>query len=139
MHIYAITRGHRPNVQQFIHDIEAQAWQFPHGPMNPISKERANIVQTGVRPIQFWEFVIPYIDCEENLQVFLSTIAPTPHKITSKEEFFLKRIRKFLHAEPVPKYDPNGPRRFVRSIHVECTPIGIKSDILHPKDGYEML
>ena len=48
-----ITRGYYRDVQRFIDDFSAQAWPFP--------KYRGNegVIQTGVRPIQLWEFSVP--------------------------------------------------------------------------------
>jgi len=130
MHIYAITRGYYRDVARFIDDFSAQPWPFPNF-------KGGDTIQTGVRPIQLWEFIVP----KEQLDMALRTVSISPRTEFSPSMRYLTwALRKLLKAKQVPEIDlsPNLPKRIVWNRALECTPIGIKEDEIHP-EGYEML
>jgi len=128
MHLYCLTRGIKHDVDRFINDLQAQYFKMPN-------YAKGNIVQMGVRPIQFWEMVFP----KDELDVVLPTVIHGGHKFNVWEEFLMKRLRAMLKAKKIPVFDENSPRRMIYHQNVECTGIGIKDDIDHPKEGHEML
>lgn len=127
MHIYAITRGYYRDVARFIDDWCAQAWPFPN-------YKKGDVIQSGARPIQLWEFTFP----KEQLDMALRTLSVCPRsEHDSKQKYLAWMLRRFLQAKQIPKFEP-GPKRIVWNHFIECTPIGIKEDPIHP-DGHEML
>jgi len=128
MHLYCLTRGIKHDVDRFINDLQAQYFNMPN-------YKKGNIVQLGVRPVQFWEIVFP----KEALDQVLPTVIHGGHKFNVWEEFLMKRLRAMLKAKKIPVFDANAPRRMVYHQNVECTGIGIKDDIDHPTEGHEML
>jgi len=132
MHLYAISRGHKPRVDEWISDLQA-IW-LPFDFTHPITKEKQNLIKLGIRPIQLWEFIFP----KEHLEIMSRTIIHTPHAFSKKEEFFVKQFRKLLKAKEVPKFNEEGKKYFTLNTDVEVTPIGIKEDETAP-GGYEQL
>ena len=125
--MYCFTRGYHWDVNRFIHDLSAQPWPFPNF-------KKANIIQTGVRPIQFWEFVFPK-DC---LPQFYSTVNMSGVPLSTKQEYAMKLMRTMLQAKKIPDDIAEVPPRAVWKQNIECRPIGIREDVNH-KEGHEML
>lgn len=133
MHLYVVTRGIKHCVDRFISDLQAQ--YFPFEFTDPETKKKSNIIQLGVRPIQLWEIVFP----KESLNEVLATVIKSPPEFNSTQQKALSVLRKLLKCKPIPEIPPNSRRRIVFDQHIECSPIGIKDDIMHPTQGHEML
>jgi len=132
MHFYCITRGVKPNIDRFISDLQAQYWPFEY--TNPVTKEKCNLVQMGVRPIQFWEMVFP----KESMNEALKTMLVCQPTLSKNQERLAALMRKCLNAKKIPEIPPETRRRIVFDRDLEVTPIGIKEDKMHPQ-GHEML
>jgi hypothetical protein len=128
MHLYMITRGIKPNVDQFI--TELQGKYLPFKCPNPQGDPKVLVPflnQIHVRPIQLWEIVFP----EEHKDAVLNTVlTPYPHKKHtqhSKHEKWIWAMRKGLGAEEIPDYKKEI--KFpISDAGVERIGIGIKKD-----------
>lgn len=125
MHLYLITRGHKPDVDRFIAELQ--------GVYNPFNYQgQRMMVGTQVRPIQFWEIVFP----EKALDVMLRSIlednqgmAATPHI-----QKYLAAMRLGLKLQKIPPYEycnKFGKRLPYHPLYlnnVEKIGVGIKPD-----------
>ena len=125
MHLYAVTRGIKHDVDRLI--TELQGKYIPY----EFKKGEIGALQLSIRPIQLWEICFP----EAELQKVLNTLKDTgTSRISNTQRFF---IRKMLKADAVPKIDENIPGMQVYKSNVEIALIGIKKDVYI--DGVEMI
>jgi hypothetical protein len=125
MHLYAVTRGIKHDVDRLI--TELQGKYIPY----EFKKGEIGALQLSIRPIQLWEICFP----EAELQKVLNTLKDTgTSRISNTQRFF---IRKMLKADAVPKIDENIPGMPVYKSNVEIALIGIKKDVYI--DGVEMI
>jgi len=119
MHIYLITRGIKSDVDRFINDLRGKYLPFKD------ALNRNLMVQTAVRPIQFWEIVFP----KEHRDIMLTTIfdknlGKTQH---SKHQKWLWALRKVLGADPIPEYKTDQFLPIYKQ-NIEMVGVGIKED-----------
>ena len=119
MHLYMLTRGIKPKVDDYINDLLAQ--YFPYG-------TDKRWVQLSVRPIQLWEVVFPK-DC---LHDVLQTVLPIPAWKDWKPKKGLGPLRMAVKAKKIPEMDisfkENQMIRPIRKDVVAVYPFGIKED-----------
>ena len=131
MHLYAITRGIKPDVDRYINELLSK--YFPY-PIKGISGEQTAMVQLAVRPIQLWEFVFP----KEVLPMAVGTICNESLTCGDFRDKFLNGIRLMLKAKKLPKWDyAKLPKLPIYKPNVAVYPIGWKGDKNWP--GPEML
>jgi hypothetical protein len=132
MHLYVITRGHKPRVDQLISDLQAQYFPYER------KKTKTNMVAMGVRPIQIWELVMP----KESLNCVANTLWPDTVNPWDNCQKWVKpsltALRLALGAKKIPDMDPNIPRRIVDNNDIGIYPVGIKEDKIN-EDGEEAL
>lgn len=116
MHLYILTRGIKHDVDRFINDLQAQyfPWKMEGQPND--------WVQLGVRPVQFWELVVP----KEYIQTMMRTLWYDNN--TDNYQHRLGALRKLIGAKKIPPIDPSIPRRIIYKDNVSIYPIGIKED-----------
>ena len=134
MHAYAITRGVKMWVDNYITQLQGKYFPFE------VKKGAAGLpkgkamLQMQVRPVQLWEFVFP----KEQKDIALATIfgkdGITQHK---KHRKYIKWLAKILGIKPFPKYD-NTKAHMVDRSNVEVIGVGIKEDY-NFEDGTEAL
>lgn len=128
MHLYALTRGIKFDVDRMVEGLSAM--NLPYG---------RGLVQLAMRPVQLWEMVFP----EKSLPVVLKSLSW--NNVQRKEiKPHVFALRKLLGAKPLPKFDfKKFPSVFVYHNNVGFYPIGIKHDKLWPKghalEGLEQL
>lgn len=126
MHLITLTRGHKPNVDMAINDLQA---------MNLLTNNNGKQTYTGlgVRPVQLWEFVFP----KEHLEFMLATMHYRDENEPMVEDKF-KWIRRALKLKKIPKLDYSTlKRQLIRKEHVAFHHIGIKEDLFN--NGTELL
>jgi len=129
MHLYAITRGIKNDVDRFITLLQGAFLPY----------DKAKVVQVAVRPVQLWEIVFP----EEHKDIMLTTVLggdASMKGITNqpKHRKWVAMIRKVLGVQKIPKYktDRQLPCAGAK-LNMEVVGVGIKED--YKKDGLERL
>ena len=140
MHLYAITRGIKHEVDRFINDMQAQYYRA----INPRVAKALGVdptipvwTQFAMRPVQLWEMVFP----AEHLNEVLATVTTGERDLTTKQNALFAGFRKMLGAKKIPKIEGDltkMPQRIVYKQNMECHLIGIKEDSVQ-EDGSEML
>lgn len=125
MHLYAVTRGIKHDVDRFITELQGKYF-----PIDVKGEKMA--VQCGVRPIQLWEIVVP----EPSMPQLIATVGGGSKR--TKNHYVFKLIKKLLGADKVPEVPSETKPLPVYRENVEIYLIGTKKDLYH-KDGYEML
>lgn len=121
-------------MDRLIEDLQAQYYPYKANKEN-------YYVQLAVRPIQFWEIVMPEPELDSVMKMIWNTNANAAnHGSNSKFKYPMAMIRKGLGVQKIPTFDEKLPKR-VTSQHeikdVACYPIGIKPD--NYKNGNEEL
>jgi len=128
MHLYAITRGIKKEVDDFITQLQGKYLPFKWreketDPFKDMS------VQFSVRPIQLWEFAFP----EEHKDIVLATILGEDEKFLGdpKKDKWIKKmcwgLRKMLKVDPIPKFKKDNAMPICRQ-HMTVVGIGVKKD-----------
>ena len=120
MHLYITTRGIKHDVDRFINDLQAQYFEYPH----PEQDKKPLWVQLGVRPIQFWELVLP----KESMPSLMKTLWGTNPEPHPKFKYQLGIIRRLLGAQKLPTFDEKLLTRIIYKNNVAIYPIGVKDD-----------
>lgn len=132
MHLYVVTRGIKPEVDDFINQLQGQYLDFDIKKKGTFGAKKAGIVkqQLSVRPIQLWEFGFP----KEQLDLMCTTmfgrkaegskLGMPQHKWMNK---FVNMIRRMLKLLPIPKYDDKFSLA-CKPRHMELVGLGIKED-----------
>lgn len=130
MHLYIAVRGQKGRVEDFIRDLQAQYFPYKYA-VNQEGQKQEGILQMGVRPIEFYEIVVP----EDQMSKALGIIAPNNSSWDSSLTKWVKLLRKFMRWEEMPKYQPMV---FPTRKDIEILGLGIKKD-RYNADGIEQL
>lgn len=124
MHLYAISRGIKHEVDRVINELQGKYLKTKFG------KEEA-MLQLGVRPVQLWEFFFP----AEHLDVVRNSLSIDPRHDNS---IGIKSLRKLLKAKKLPPLKCNNKLATYKSDHVAFSLVGIRED-KRREDGTEFL
>lgn len=125
MHLYMLTRGIKPLVDNYINDLLAQ--YFPYA---PDTTGKMQMLQLSIRPIQLWEVVFP-MECLKGVMETvlpyesIDTWQPTPGWRGMKMDM----LRMALGAQKLPplKLDSKALRP-IRKANLAVYPFAIKED-----------
>lgn len=133
MHLYAITRGVKWNVDLFINELSGKylpfKWRFPN------TKEIKDCAfKLGVRPIQLWEFAFPESSKD---QVLATILGDNKGKCQhSKHQKLAWALQKALRVDGVPDYKIDQKFPCFKEA-IEVVGIGIKDDYwMGPNDEH---
>ena len=128
MHLYAITRGIKHEVDKFITELQGKYLRIKYR-ANKKDKFQEAHLQLSVRPIQLWEFGFP----EEHKDIVLATILGEDEKFLGdpKKDKWIKKmcwgLRKMLKVDPIPKFKKDNAMPICRQ-HMTVVGIGVKKD-----------
>ena len=122
MHLYAMTRGIKKDVDDYITQLQGK--YFPYK-LKGIQGEQTTALQLSVRPIQLWEFVFP----KESLKMAVGTICNGSLKTEDWRQKFLNGLRIMLKAKKLPDWEfKDLPQLPINKTNVAVYPIGTRAD-----------
>ena len=117
MHLYALTRGIKHEIDNWVNDMCAQYFPYAGGKI---------MVQLSMRPVQLWEIVAPKEALPELLKIM-----HWDGNYRKDIKAHMTVLRKILNAKKIPKFDYSKvPTRITRNSLVAMYPIGFKPDKL---------
>lgn len=127
-HIYLMTRGVFHQVQLWQSLMQGQVFDW-HREEADTGKKFVSGVGGALRPIQFWEYVVP----NESVEDVMNNLKMTPWSKEARgrnlrEKAMVLAMRKAFGAKPFPAYTPKPITRLMQVDGVAVQPIGIKED-----------
>lgn len=122
MHLFAIFRGRKDNVDRAINDLNGKWLPFDH------KTKGKGMINVMANPVQLVEIIFPrdQLDCMINTLGGEETLNGQPSVGYLKK--YIKWFRKFAKLKPIKSIKPETLQLPINSEHVEIIGLGVKDD-----------